>query len=313
MDGALFPSISVDGDQRVSTIDRSSAAKSRLPRVTPGSSRILRAQHRRRLLLGNLPPLIMPARIIPTEERVFHRQETIWQPIVVRLPNSLQELRSGLLNPAQLESFHHWQEHEFAVWFQTTPDANEHVDDFYDPFADTDPVATWYTMAHIHEMGNQVETVENFEAPSWTYANPLYTEEQSEEEIIASLPLVTITASLPTASLGNDDTANEAALQKHKMMLECMGGCRICGEAISGIGYAAQCGHVCCVGEMIEWLKFQSSCPSCREVLKHEDSCLVQMADAEEAAEEDLNCGGADKNGDGEEPGKGEGDAGSGE
>ncbi|KJX98221.1 hypothetical protein TI39_contig426g00007 [Zymoseptoria brevis] len=297
IDGSLVPSVNVGGDQRVSMVDRASTAQSRSNHANPHSSRIVRAQHRRRLLLGTLPPLIIPPRVIPTEEQVFHRQETIWQPIVVRLPNSLQELRGGLLNTAQQESLHHWQEHEFELWFQTTPAATDRPDDHYEPLTDTDPVATWYIMARIYEMRNQVDTAEDFEAPSWTYANPLYTEEQSEEEIIASLPLVTITASLPTAILGNDDAAEETVQQKHKIILKCMKECRICGEAIL-LGYGAECGHVSCVGEMIEWLKFQSSCPDCRKVLKHEDSCLVRMDDAEEATVDDLSYGGADRGGD---------------
>ncbi|SMR55551.1 unnamed protein product [Zymoseptoria tritici ST99CH_1E4] len=305
MDGSLLPSVNVDGDQRVSMINRAPTTQSRSNHATPHSSRIVRAQHRRRLLLGTLPPLTIPPRVMPTDEPAFPRQETVWQPIVVRLPNSLQELRGGLLNPGQLEAFHHWQENELALWFQTTPDANDHPDDYYEPLTDTDPVATWYTMAHIHEMQSHIETAENFEAPSWTYANPLYAEDRSDEDIIASMPLTTISADDPPIDPANDVATNEAAIRKHEGVIKCMGDCRICGEAISGIGYAAQCGHVCCVGEMIKWLKFQSSCPSCRKVLKHEDSCLVQMADDKEAAEEDVDCDGTDKDGDGREDAEG--------
>ncbi|KJX98232.1 hypothetical protein TI39_contig426g00008 [Zymoseptoria brevis] len=202
-----------------------------------------------------------------------------WRPIVVDLPSSLAELRANGLNPAQHAAFTHWRAHERMVWSNTVIGSNDDPEDFYNPDDHIleNVIIDWYVRTRMSQDPEEDEA--DFEDGSGFYANPLFDSSTTEEEILGSMTVITISATHDhTDPPGHDNIA-----RSHKLALaEMKGICPVCKEAISATRYRTSCAHIACAECMIGWLKYQSSCPDCRKALVHEQAILIQLNESDE-------------------------------
>ncbi|EGP85998.1 unnamed protein product [Zymoseptoria tritici ST99CH_3D1] len=153
----------------------------------------------------------------------------------------------------------------------------------------------------------------HFEDSTRFYAPPrtIYTSTQLNEDISASMRLVTLRPS--TTSGGNSSTHNdvdsaEVTNLKHVVArMEAL--CALCLDDLANRVYITSCGHGGCVRCVIEWLKCSDTCPSCRRVVSHEGSTLVEVDDEEDGGGLDGNDGGETEH-DGQDGGSDEDGAG---
>ncbi|SMQ52745.1 unnamed protein product [Zymoseptoria tritici ST99CH_3D1] len=200
-----------------------------------------------------------------------------WQPIRVDMPDSLAELRTKGLNQAQVQAFLHWRAHQRVVWLHAIIGPNDDPDDFYNPDAQShdDVIVEWYVRTLMSQDPEEDEA--EFEDATGFYANPLYDPSTSEKDIMNSMPVITISAhNNHTIPAGHEDIA-----RTHKQNLEEMEGkCPVRKGAISSTRYFTSCQHTGCAECIIGWLKYQSSCPTCRKDVMHEQAILIQLQES---------------------------------
>ncbi|SMR55552.1 unnamed protein product [Zymoseptoria tritici ST99CH_1E4] len=204
-----------------------------------------------------------------------------WRPIVVEMPSSLAELRANGLNPTQHAAFTHWRAHERMVWSNTVIGPNDDPGDFYNPDDHIleNVIIDWYVRTRMSQDPEEDEA--DFEDETGFYANPLFDSSITEEEILGSMTVITISTTHDnTIPSGYDDIA-----RSHKLALaEMKGICPVCKEAMSATRYRTSCAHIACAECMIGWLKYQSSCPDCRKDEVHEQAILIQLNEGDEPA-----------------------------
>ncbi|KJX98238.1 hypothetical protein TI39_contig426g00014 [Zymoseptoria brevis] len=107
----------------------------------------------------------------------------------------------------------------------------------------------------------------------------LYPHSSSPGQILASIPVVHISAASVAAEYTSDDNPGEHAAttsttlnRRQKAMAD---DCLVCAEEGSWVGFETGCKHIACDECMVEWLKEHRKCPFCRRDVVHEEVKLI--------------------------------------